>query len=452
MVKLKRLKVLKYRNVRPGTELHFDDGVNLVLGQNGSGKTTLLALIAAVAANDLSSLEQEAFELEYELHDGEASLQVRAENFHDAFASSERVHDRHHGDAHLAWRYSVTLHDAASSTICEISGDADGTSLELRVTGTQAESWRIKTRAYSLFNLDFILDGLEHASVAAHVPDTSNDPADAFLALSSRATALLFHEVCRFDESLDNFLAMTGRRPRLTLAGTSPVSEYEVTEHTSGSRRRSFRKRKFTPPGLLAAIVQPVSNNVMRVAGERPAPPDDLSFLHQAVQILDFAHIDVKPEIKASQELGGSLRRVEGLGFSFMLTRRDETLVHHDLLSYGQKRLLAFFYYLAATQHFVIADELVNGLHHRWIEACMRAIGDRQSFLTSQNPLLFEYVDFDSVEQVQARFITCRTKRVDGAEQLVWENMPRDDATRFYEGYRAEIESIGDILINRGLW
>ncbi len=82
----------------------------------------------------------------------------------------------------------------------------------------------------------------------------------------------------------------------------------------------------------------------------------------------------------------------------------------------------------------------------------MQAIGDRQAFLTSQNPLLFEYVEFESIEQVETRFITCRSELVDGAEQLVWQNMPREDAERFYRGYQADIESIGDILINRGLW
>ena len=43
LVRLKWLKINKYRNVRP-TTLRFDDGANLVLGLNGSGKTTLLKL------------------------------------------------------------------------------------------------------------------------------------------------------------------------------------------------------------------------------------------------------------------------------------------------------------------------------------------------------------------------------------------------------------------------
>ena len=82
----------------------------------------------------------------------------------------------------------------------------------------------------------------------------------------------------------------------------------------------------------------------------------------------------------------------------------------------------------------------------------MDAIGDRQAFLTSQNPLLFEYVRFDSVEQVQTCFVTCKTEIVDGAEHLVWQNMPRPDAISFFESYKADIESVGDILITRGLW
>jgi hypothetical protein len=100
----------------------------------------------------------------------------------------------------------------------------------------------------------------------------------------------------------------------------------------------------------------------------------------------------------------------------------------------------------------VIADELVNGLHHLWIKDSMEAIGDRQAFLTSQNPLLFEYVNFESIEQVQACFITCKSKLIDGAEQLVWQNMSHEHARSFFEAYQTGIESPGDILIIRGLW
>ncbi|WP_438013724.1 AAA family ATPase [Sorangium sp. So ce315] len=121
-------------------------------------------------------------------------------------------------------------------------------------------------------------------------------------------------------------------------------------------------------------------------------------------------------------------------------------------LSYGQKRLLAFLYYLDANPSFVIADELVNGLHHAWIEECMNAIGDRQAFLTSQNPLLLDYLSFESAEQVKESFILCRNQ-VDGdRERMIWRNMTDDEADMFYRAYQVGIEHVGEILRTRGLW
>jgi recombinational DNA repair ATPase RecF len=48
MLKLKRLKIHKLPRVKPGTELVFSDGINVLLGLNGTGKTTLLEVLVAV--------------------------------------------------------------------------------------------------------------------------------------------------------------------------------------------------------------------------------------------------------------------------------------------------------------------------------------------------------------------------------------------------------------------
>ncbi len=53
MVKLRRLKIERYRNVEP-CDLTFGEGLNVVLGQNGAGKTTLLNLISRVLRTNLT--------------------------------------------------------------------------------------------------------------------------------------------------------------------------------------------------------------------------------------------------------------------------------------------------------------------------------------------------------------------------------------------------------------
>ena len=81
----------------------------------------------------------------------------------------------------------------------------------------------------------------------------------------------------------------------------------------------------------------------------------------------------------------------------FFSTSSNGEIISHDLWSYGQKRLLSFLYYLECNPNIVIADELVNGLHHSWIEAAMKKLETRQSFLTSQNPLLLDYLPTSSL-------------------------------------------------------
>ncbi len=100
----------------------------------------------------------------------------------------------------------------------------------------------------------------------------------------------------------------------------------------------------------------------------------------------------------------------------------------------------------------MIADELVNGMHHRWIEECVTAMGDRQAFLTSQNPLLLDYLAFDSALQVKSSFVVCQTELRDGRERMIWRNFTDDEADMFYSAYRVGIEHVGEILRTRGLW
>jgi recombinational DNA repair ATPase RecF len=68
MIKLRRLKVVKFRHVVPGTELRFDDGINLVHGDRATGKTTLLTLLSMVCRGSFAvEAADEPLDIEAEL-------------------------------------------------------------------------------------------------------------------------------------------------------------------------------------------------------------------------------------------------------------------------------------------------------------------------------------------------------------------------------------------------
>jgi hypothetical protein len=175
----------------------------------------------------------------------------------------------------------------------------------------------------------------------------------------------------------------------------------------------------------------------------------DLPFLKHTAQLLDFESAEAIVELKDSNRAGNT--EVMHLGnLRFYFSHRGGWKISEKLLSYGQKRILAFMHYLAIASSAVIADELVNGLHHRWIRACFEALGPRQAFLTSQNPLLLDYLSFQSPEEVRSAFVLCRWER--GPEQMVWENMSQEAAADFFDSYKVGFQQVGELLQSKGLW
>jgi hypothetical protein len=176
-------------------------------------------------------------------------------------------------------------------------------------------------------------------------------------------------------------------------------------------------------------------------------PAESIDFLREVMTLFGFkdARMEMRLESKSRDTLHFS-------DFRFMFEDHDGSVTRHDDLSYGQKRLLAFYYHLAASPLTVIADELVDGLHHLWIDAAITAIGDRQAFLASQNPLLLDHLEFDSAEQVASTFVTCRMERRGDDKRMVWSNLSPHDAERFFRAYQVDVQHVSEILLSKGLW
>ncbi|WNG62461.1 ATP-binding protein [Archangium gephyra] len=253
--------------------------------------------------------------------------------------------------------------------------------------------------------------------------------------LSSMAHTL---HIRRFDESL-------GYLDRITKATSlfKTIRFGETDLYTTASDEGE-------PHGVMGNMTRTIrsapSTDEVRIDTEDASA----AFLKRVVELLGFQSAQMRLQRTARTPSPNEQFIFGNLQFDF--TRRDGSVTNHALLSYGQKRLLAFYYYQACNLGCVVADELVNGMHHEWIDACLEELGDRQAFLTSQNPLLLDYLSFESAEEVRSSFVLCRTEFQEDREQMVWENMTAEDSEGFFKAYQVAIQHVSELLRTRGLW
>jgi hypothetical protein len=201
-------------------------------------------------------------------------------------------------------------------------------------------------------------------------------------------------------------------------------------------------------PGWLRARVE---QRPLTDAIEFPHDVFERSFLARFVSLAGFATGTWRLEVleKRSFEDGGRLAFGR---FGFHFTRHDGSELTHAQLGHGQKRLLAFLYYLDVNEDFVVADELANGLHPLWVETCLRDLGHRQAFLTSQNPLLFMGRSFTSAEELRASLIHCARGLSGGRERRVCTQPDAALARTLFTEHREGARPLGELLLAHGLW
>jgi energy-coupling factor transporter ATP-binding protein EcfA2 len=421
--RLRRLKIEHFRDVRPGTELRFGDGWNVLVGRNGSGKTTLLNLISMVLRDDLTALQGEVFAIEYEMEvDAGEAYVVRASNSHAArsgmgvgneFSVSVRVTKI---GPNRAIRWVKTL--VADSLLKAIAK----TGSEPFVTPNPLASSRV---------LAFVT-GPEGESIQG-VP-------------SLKGAIGLLGDAFRVDEGVAMFDVLTGTagHARSGLPLRSAIRNFDLSANGIAHR---YLDLSFVPSAL-RELLEKLSAEA-RASIEFDLGGDET--LDRCVRLLGRGRVVVVATSTTMDE--GPSSGLSFGNFRFFSQHGLSPLVPHEHWSFGQKRLLTFFWYLACNPDVLVADELVNGLHWDWIDACVDSIGTRQVFVSAQNPLLLDHLGFDSEDSVAHGFVLCRSAPVgEGRSETVWTHPDAAQSAEFFRSYQNGVMQVHDILRTQGLW
>lgn len=433
MPKLKSIEIRKFGRVRP-TSLAFAEGKNVILGKNATGKTTLLELVAAVAgAKDDARVLNRVLDVTTTVlsRSGAASAEmkwsfsrvVRVQETESAVADSAEPTSRlepSRAQFDETIDATMTADDGSTGTFRSKNGQGD-----LYVEGTLIPMMRWPHGA-GLWALRNLPPMLHRAMKKASSPRNH-----------------LFHvvqRIDRFDEGVELFGSILSTMFLVTQSDKIPMV---LSGRDEDQAIRSVVDSPFTSIGAFGAI----PDALLATRAEQGAVKADVTAsLAWVAAFLDVLSIEAHLPPPTTR---GNFWQYTGLTFRF---KRPHALLSPELLSFGQKRLFTFGCVLATHPSIVVADELVNGMHYDWIKECLARLDERQAFLTSQNPLLVDLLEFTSVEEVRKTFIICSAEPgTSGEEELVWRNMTTDEATRFFEAYQG-VRYVSEILMDMGLW
>jgi energy-coupling factor transporter ATP-binding protein EcfA2 len=418
MVKLHWLQVNTFRSVKPGTRLTFNDGYNVLLGQNGTGKTTMLNLISAAVSSDFEDIKDADFDLSYQLASDEASATVSIKNERRPLPSPSPT-------PVFFTEIKLALHDK-TFLIITVNGDW------VIVQYVEDERTTLNKRFDSDHIRQFQLASWIFRAVDPRIlsnKETRDAARKLLTELFTTKPTLRLDETLYYQNGIGDFtFEVFNRHDGVTFL------------HTLNDPHRLF----FGPAQEFVQMLQ-ANPDRARVALDSTQVP----FLQEVIRVLDFESAEAVMELQETTRLeDDELLRFANLQFFF--THRAGWKTSDKHLSHGQRRVLALMHYLATTRAIAIVDELVNGLHHRWTRECLEALGSRQVFVASQNPLLLDHLAFQSAEEVRSTFILCRWEQ--GSEQLVWEHMTHEAAEDFFASYKVGFQGVGELLRSKGLW
>jgi energy-coupling factor transporter ATP-binding protein EcfA2 len=224
VIKLKRLKINRYRNIEP-CDLVFGDRFNILLGPNGAGKTTLLNLISKVLRTNLGDTN-DPFSIEIELSLRGGRVSGKLETYEDP------------KEAQCQLSHALRAEAAARPAT---SQQRRVPRFELEISSSNLPSTIVVSRNDT--GITVVSDGVRvptNLPVSLFEGESLLRQAVMFATMETRGAAFLMPEeidnVARFDESLDCFRALTARQEDSTVISAEfrPYLRYVKASKTNG--------------------------------------------------------------------------------------------------------------------------------------------------------------------------------------------------------------------------
>ncbi len=310
----------------PGTELHFSDRFNVLLGKNGTGKTTLLKLDRDDCEGLLCRfLAKLPFEFSYELAFPGLDVEVQLK-------SEKRALDRAPDGFYQEWSYDVSFQFLNQPCSYRIRASA-GSPTKLERAGHDNVSQQLPSHVWvSPFEERFFRGLLTQLNFEDQPPFAGAE--DAMTAMSPGRGG-------RFDEGLGGFAAMT------EISSEEANGDFRaghVTIRANSSGKPLSWALSSAPHEIFFAIGSAGPNETIAVGHTK------LDFLKKTASAMGLrdAELLMRRRRKVVDQSNGD-QTATYAGFEFNFTLQDGEVIRHEDLSYGQKRLLSFFITQPAT-------------------------------------------------------------------------------------------------------
>ncbi len=421
MLRLKSIRIDKLRKVQPGTVLNFTGDTNLVLGKNGVGKTTLLDVIACAVKLDFSAFANEEVDVAVELVANEESSET-------TFVLSAKIH-------HTKVTSEQAQHPPQIVSVVELSCRVGMSTFAIQIANGKVAAtedarsivqFDVNPIVYLSANpiLETVVEAFE--KIRKHlIKENRIDTVNVFDTMVLLLNTRKAH--ARLDESLDVIRAGMTKLGNIWIDTTI----FAMSENLSA------------PKDFASALI----SGVTLASTELIATSENVDFFAEFARLVAVELVTTKFYRQRVDDYGNE-RKLTFHNQNFFIIQKNSEL-DFEQFSYGQKRLLAILQYLAVNQEIVVADEITNGLHHEWIKFIVKKLEGRQCFLTSQNPVLLDFLTFTSAAETKNRLIRCE-HGLNGT--LIWRNLTDEEANDFYSSYETGMQHVGEIMRKQGLW